>query len=89
MSHTASETTATTAMMASCPAESAESGYMMISPRRWPLVHLSEQGAHIRRLAERPGAPFQAAAQHRVVVDDLPELLGSAFINDGHQATSS
>ena len=32
MSHAASETTATTAIMASCPAESAESGYMMISP---------------------------------------------------------
>jgi len=31
MSHAAIETTATTAMMASCPAESAESGYMMIS----------------------------------------------------------
>src|SRR5690242_1254238 len=28
-------------------------------------------------------------AQHRVMVDDLPDLLGGAFVDDGHQGTSS
>jgi hypothetical protein len=49
--------------------------------------HLTlEREAVLRCLAERPGAPFQAPAQHRVVVDELPDLLGGACVRDGHQA---
>jgi len=40
------------------------------------------------RVADGADAPLQAPAQHRVMVDDLPDLLGAAFVGDGHQAPS-
>jgi hypothetical protein len=45
-----------------------------------------ERDAALDCLAQRADPPFQAAAQHRVMVDDLQGLLGDAFVSDGHQA---